>query len=257
MNWDALAEDAVIVVALVLLEAVLSFDNAAILAALSRRLPAGKGRGRALTYGLGIAYVLRIGAILGAVFLLRYPAFLVIGAAYLVFLFAKHMLGLLLRRKAPADAAADPAPDRRTWLTRIGLSAFAATILQIGVVDLAFALDQVVTAVGITREYPLIIVASTIGLASLRLVAPYLTRLMDWLPALEHVAYLAVGFVGVLLTLESVGLEGGLHLIPHGNHTDPPIYELPTGTKTAITLGLFGVPIAGKLLFGRKARAAA
>jgi YkoY family integral membrane protein len=239
-------EAAVIVLALVMLESVLSFDNAAILAALSRRLPLGEGRRRALNYGLAIAYVLRIAAILSAVWLIKYPAFLAVGGAYLVFLLIKHFSSYL--RKEEHHEGHKTATGKPIFM-RLGLTAFGATILQIGVVDLAFALDQVVTAVGITREYILIIIASTIGLIALRVLAPYISRLMDWLPSLEHIAYVAVGFVGVILLAESIGFTGGFHFVHHGEAGDHPLFIMPTPIKIGITLALFLVPIVVKLAF--------
>lgn len=242
---DTVVTDAGIVVALVMLEAVLSFDNAAILAALSRKLPLGEGRRRALNYGLVIAYVLRIGAILGAFLLLRFPVFLTLGGAYLVFLFAKHFIGKLRGGKDGEHLSlAEGQPFLQRWM-----SPFAAVIVQIGVVDLAFALDQVVAAVGFTKLYYLIIVAAGIGLLALRLLAPYLSRLMDWLPSLEDIAYVAVGFVGVLLLLESIGFGGGFHFVHHDDEASEALFVMPNPIKVGITLGLFLIPIFVKLVF--------
>ena len=243
---DTIATDAGIVLALVMLEAVLSFDNAAILAALSRKLPLGEGRRRALNYGLAIAYVLRIGAILGAVVLLRFPVFITLGGAYLVFLFLKHFLGKLFGRGGGEHHAL---AEAQPFLQRFGLSPFTAIIVQIGIVDLAFAMDQVVAAVGFTRLYYLIIVAAGIGLLALRLLAPYLSRLMDWLPSLEDIAYVAVGFVGTLLVLEDLpyftaDLPTFAHLEWHAVHV-----HMPKALKVGITLGLFLIPILVKLVF--------
>ncbi len=238
-----------IVVTLLLLEAVLSFDNAAILAVMSRKLPPGAGRKRALNYGLLIAYVLRILAILAAVVLASTPWFLTVGGAYLVFLFMKHFLGMA-GGKPHAHATA---PDQSATKGFLGLSPLQSVVLQIGLVDLAFALDQVVAAVAFTKnvepvtflgglvtyQQALILVAATAGLVSLRVLAPFISRLMDWLPILEHMAFVAVGFVGALLVLEHPLVVPPLHVI-----TDPlePV-------KIPVTLGLFAVPIFIKLVF--------
>lgn len=246
LEGASFGDAAITVLTLVLLEAVLSFDNAAILAALSRRLPIGEGRRRALNYGMAIAYVLRVSAILAAAWLIKYPAFLAIGGAYLVFLLLKHFSAFLGKGETHE---AHKTPKGKPIFMRLGLTAFGAIILQIGVVDLAFAMDQVVAAVGITRNYWLIIAAATIGLLSLRILAPYISRLMDWLPNLEHIAYIAVGFVGILLILESVGLEGGVHFVHHDDPDAHPIFILAKPIKVGVTLGLFLIPILIKLVF--------
>src|SRR5687767_12574859 len=91
--WDIVAQDAVIVLTLLALEAVLSFDNAAVLAAMVRKLPI-QDRRKALLYGLVGAYILRIGAILGAAFLIRTPELKIVGGLYLLFLGVKHFINV-------------------------------------------------------------------------------------------------------------------------------------------------------------------
>ncbi|MHB1260724.1 MAG: TerC family protein [Thermoplasmatota archaeon] len=235
-----------IILTLVLLEAVLSFDNAAILAVMSRKLPLGEGRRRALNYGLLIAYVLRVIAILAAVVLVKYSWFLTVGGLYLVFLFAKHFFDMARGKEEHTHHVKTSAPKRL-----FGMSALTIVVIQIGLVDLAFALDQVVAAVAFTKDVPhvkmwvftyqqlLILSAATAGLISLRVLAPFISRLMDWLPSLEHMALVAVGFVGALLVLEHPIVvpapEEFIHLLKP--------FKIP------ITLGLFGIPVLIKLLF--------
>lgn len=221
-----------IILTLVVLEAVLSFDNAAILAVMSRKLPNGGGRKRALNYGLGIAYVLRILAILVATTLANNTWFLAAGGLYLVFIFGKHFLNQI-QRKRVGHPHIEHMHAKGMW----GMSALTVVILQIGLIDLAFALDQVVAAVSFTQESWLIIVAATLGLLSLRILAPVISRLMDWLPLLEHMAFVAVGFVGSLLLLEHPLF--GFH----------PIHLLDPPVKITITLSLFVVPILVKAIF--------
>ncbi len=239
-----------IVATLFLLEAVLSFDNAAILAVMSRKLPVGPSRRKALNYGLLIAYGLRIAAILGAVLLASQTWFLTIGGAYLLFLFVKHFVGVL--RREPHIRI--PPPDKAPPKGFLGLTPLQSVVVQIGLVDLAFALDQVVAAVAFTKnvdpvvflgfltyQQALIITAATAGLVSLRVLAPYISRLMDWLPLLEHMAFVAVGFVGAILVLDHpfVLPEDSFDAIAH--RIEP--IQIP------ITLGLFVVPIFIKLVF--------
>ncbi|MHB8632789.1 MAG: TerC family protein [Thermoplasmatota archaeon] len=220
---------------LVVLEGVLSFDNAAILTVLSRMVPDARDRRRALNYGLAIAYVLRIAAILAVFILLTFPIFLFLGGLYLLTLAWRHFWAAYRQRgeTAPTAAAHRARGGTRPWLAALGVAPFTAIIVQIGVVDLMFALDQVVAAFGFTREKALIIVAAGIGLASLRLLSPYISRLMDWLPVLEHMAYVAVGFVGFLLLVGPATTAWA-----------------PPALKAGATLSLFAVPIAYKAVRG-------
>lgn len=235
VSWEAVGQDASVVLTLLLLEAVLSFDNAAILAAMVRKLPV-KDRKKALLYGLVGAYALRTGAILLASFLIETPELKVVGGLYLVFLGVKHFYGLA--RHKPHEHKEH---DLRTgWFTRIGIPPLVAVIIQIELIDLAFAIDQVVVAVAFTDKVQLIIIASVIGILFLRLAAAVIARVMDWLPILEHMAYVAVTYVGVKLIL--------LYPMPFLNHGHG--VHIPTAISIAITLTLFVVPVLVKLVFG-------
>lgn len=232
-------EYALVIGTLLVLEAVLSFDNAAILAALVRRLPR-KDRRKALMYGLVGAYALRITAIFLATVLLANPWLKLVGGGYLLYLGLRHGI-LLLQHKDEQSHIPQGGPPN--WVTRLGIPPLVATIIQIELVDLAFALDQVIAAVGFVEHYPhpdrlyLIIIASVIGILALRFAASLVVRVMDWLPLLEHMAYLAVAFVGTKLVLGWQGFNHG-----HG-------YHIPDGISIAVTLGLFAGPVIVKLIF--------
>lgn len=248
------ADYVTIVVTLVVLEATLSFDNAAILAVMSRRLPVGQGRRRALNYGLLIAYALRILVILAAVSFVNNPAFawvFTLGGLYLLFLAVRHFWGVAFGKRKPKTAGHAGGSKKV-----LGMTPFGLVILQIGFIDLAFALDQVIAAVSFTQDPLLIIIAAAIGLLALRLVAPYLSRLMDWLPLLEHMAYIAVGLVGAFLLIEHPDAIAAplraIHLPQAAQGTN-----LDENLKRFSTLALFVVPIFVKFFFGwPKSRAA-
>lgn len=258
---DVLLQDAVIVLTLLVLEAVLSFDNAAVLAAIVRKLPA-RDRRKALLYGLVGAYALRTAAILLASFLIRTPFLKVLGGMYLVFLGSKHFVNLARHKKEGHHLPA----FQGGLLARFGVPTLVAVIIQIELVDLAFAVDQVVVAVAFTQKVGLIIIASMLGILFLRLAAAYIARVMDWLPSLEHMAYFAVFYVGLKLILlhpffvQGAVVEGGevldgacrIPFIPVQQEVAPggaPGCEVPTAISIAITLGLFGIPVLVKLLF--------
>lgn len=257
MDW---AGYGLIILVLVLLEAVLSFDNAAMLTVLSRRMHDAAQRRRALSLGLTIAYVFRIAAIFAASFLVGNVLFIVLGGAYLVFTGAKHFVALA---RTGDDHVAH---EKKPLLAFLGLSAMTAVIIEIGIIDLVFALDQVVAAVGFVRDISassqigsltlkhatvLIVIAATLGLLSLRLMAPLIGRLMDWLPLLEHMAFVAVGFVGFLMVAEHVSMTHGFALVANPEAPGAPhvIFHMDKAIKIAITLALFAVPVFVKLVF--------
>lgn len=269
MFSEAFIADATIVLTLLLLEAVLSFDNAAILAAMVRKLPV-KDRKKALLYGLVGAYGLRIGAILLASFLIQTPILKVLGGGYLLFVGIRHFVQLARHKEGHAHT---PKSIGGMWY-RMGFPALVAVIIQIELMDLAFAVDQVIVAVAFTDKIPLIILASVIGILFLRLAAAVMARVMDWLPTLEHMAFVAVSYVGVKLVLlhpfwvtgavlepaaagatSQTVLEGVCRVpfIPVQHEVAVgalPGCEIPTPLSIGVTLALFGIPILLKLLLG-------
>jgi YkoY family integral membrane protein len=246
MSWtDVVVQDAAIVGTLILLEAVLSFDNAAVLAAMVRRLPPAERR-KALLYGLVGAYVLRIAAILLASFLIETPILKVIGGGYLVFIAVKHFVTLRRHQAEAHDAIKAP---KLSWLERLGVPALVAVIIQVELVDIAFAIDQVVAAVAFTDKISLIIIASMLGILFLRLAASLMARIMDWLPILEHMAYIAVAIVGLKLVLTYPAFSPGGecfipfldapagHVVGDGDHPVPEGFGADVGGTVADLAG--------------------
>ncbi len=213
---------------LILLEGALSFDNAAILAALTRRLPLEERR-KALLYGLIGAYFFRVLAILLVTYIIENPWLKIAGGLYLVFLAVRH---LTVRDH-------DPDGTPRGVRTFFGLSAFWSTVVAVEIADIAFALDQVLVAVALTDSITIIIAAALIAILLLRLSAFYMTLLMDWFPSLERFAYLAVGFVGLKMLLEELTT-----------------FEISKVVSITTTLGILVVPVLVKLLLDARARRA-
>lgn len=200
--------DILVFFTLLLLEGVLSFDNAAILAAMVRKLPVEQRR-KALLYGLGGAYVFRLTAILVVAFIIDNPWLKIIGGVYLVYLMAKHLLD-----RSPHDIDHLPGVAKKNFF---GLTPFWSVVVAVELADIAFALDQVLVAVGLFAERGstgskvlLIVLASFVAILLLRISAYYVGRLMDWFPKLETLAYIAVGWVGIKLIVGTMAHYLGL-----------------------------------------------
>lgn len=230
--------DIAIFFTLLLLEAVLSFDNAAVLAAMVRKLPIDERR-KALLYGLAGAYAFRITAIVFAAFIISNRWLKAVGGGYLVFLMLKHVLA---RDPHSHDASAGPFK----WLR---MNSFWGVVIAVELADIAFALDQVLVAVAMTPKIPVIILASMVGILFLRLAAAYMARLMDWFPQLETLAYLAVGFVGfkliaieILFYLDSRGIA---HLAWLEHLLESEVLAV------TVTMSLLVLPVAVKYVLER------
>lgn len=225
--------DILTILTLIALEAALSFDNAAVLAAMVRKLPEELRR-KALLYGLGGAYLFRIVAILGVSLIIANPWLQALGGAYLVYLMVRHLVD-----RTPHSADMPKLGEKRF----LGLSPFWSVVVAVEVMDVAFALDQIVAAVGLFTgkgggdKRLLIIIASMVAILMLRVTAYYVGKLIDWFPRLETFAYLAVGWVGIKLIGEQVARLAG--------HPD---LEVPKVVSVGITLILLVVPVVVKAL---------
>lgn len=200
---------------LILLEGLLSADNALVLAIMVRHLPE-KLRAKALLYGLGGAFVFRAAAILLASIIMNAWWLQAIGAGYLIFITAKHFLS-----KKPHESEKEVGHVADT-------AGFWKTVLLVEVADIAFAVDSVLAAVALIQSDDpshfksklwVVYTGAIIGVILLRYAATVFLKLLDRFPALEHLAYALVGWAGVKLLVmagyhftESVDV--GFH-IPH------------------------------------------
>lgn len=245
LNYHYEPVDIPIFLTLLLLEGALSFDNAAILAAMVRKLPEEQRR-KALLYGLGGAYFFRIVAIVGVSVIIANPWLKILGGLYLLYLMGKHILD-----KSPHDMDEVPGIAKKRLF---GLSPFWSIVLAVELADIAFALDQVLAAVGLVYDRGatgdkrlVIIAASMVAILMLRLSAYYVSRLIDWFPRLETLAYMAVGWVGLKLVATEIAAYLGYDL------------HVPKLVSVGVTLSLIVLPVivkAGLDLYRRRRAAA-
>ena len=192
---------------LVILEALLSADNALVLAIMVRHLPE-HDRKRALLYGLGGAFVFRLIAIVFASIVLEQWWLQALGGAYLAFLTVKHFLS------ARGD---DPEKVKKPK------GGFWPTVIAVELTDVAFALDSVLAGIAfITRPKTgiqddklwVVVTGAMIGIVLLRFAANAFSKLLDRYPGLDHVAYTLVGWVGVKLLSHAFHRAHALKEIP-------------------------------------------
>src|SRR5688572_32910102 len=83
-------QDLAVVALLVVLEGMLSIDNALVLGLLAKRLPKNE-QPKALLYGLAGAFIFRFIAVLTASFLLQWTFVKLLGGGYLVYIGVRHL----------------------------------------------------------------------------------------------------------------------------------------------------------------------
>jgi YkoY family integral membrane protein len=198
---DVQASDLFTIALLVLLEGLLSADNALVLAILVLGLPRADQR-KALRYGIIGAFAFRILATLLAVQLIAFGWVKLVGAAYLLYLTFKHFFGhggTAERRSIPQARAA------------FGLSAFWATVVKVELTDIVFAIDSILVAVAMSSKTWVIIAGGIFGIVAMRLVIGQLLTIVRRYPALVDGAFIIIAWVGVKLLIEYLHLEGHIH----------------------------------------------
>lgn len=185
---DAGVEVYLILMVLVLLEAVLSADNAIALAAISKSIKQPELQRKALNIGLIGAYVLRIILILAATWVIRYWQFELLGALYLLWLVFDYFF----------TSEEEEEEEHRS----LGFKSLWQVIPTIAITDLAFSLDSVTSAIAITEETWLIVAGGTIGIVILRFLAGLFIRWIQEYTYLEDAGFITVGFVGLRLLLK-------------------------------------------------------
>ncbi len=197
-SLDIDAADFVTVGLLVVLEALLSADNAMVLAVLVLGLPKREQR-QALRYGIVGAFAFRIVAILLAVYLKDIQFVLLIGAAYLLWLPYNHFTG-------HEDAAARRRPKAaQSWL---GMSPFWSTVAKVELTDVVFAIDSILVAVALSDKTWVIITGGILGVIAMRLVIGQLLMLVNRYPTLVDGAFVLIAWVGIKLVLEYLHSAG-------------------------------------------------
>jgi YkoY family integral membrane protein len=177
---------------LVVLEAVLSADNAIALAAIAQGLEDSAVQRRALNLGLVVAYVLRISLILTATWVVQYWQFELLGAIYLFWLVFRYF-------------SSDQGESHKHHGPRF--SSLWQAIPVIAITDMAFSLDSVTTAIAVSDQTWLVLTGGTIGVITLRFMAGLFIRWLDEFVHLEDAGYLTVALVGLRLLLRVVQPE--------------------------------------------------
>ena len=174
---------------LILLEAILSADNAIALAAIVRSLPDPKQEEWALRYGLIGAFVLRVVLIFTATWVIKYWQFELAGSVYLLWLSGKFFLE---KSQAGHDTQHPVRMADKLW----------QVVALVSLTDLAFSLDSVTAAVAVAQETWLVLIGGVAGIIALRFLAGLFIKWLAEFTHLESAGYLIVLLVGLRLFIK-------------------------------------------------------
>ncbi len=201
--WAALAT-------LVVMEVVLGIDNLIFISILTNKLPEHQ-RSRARRMGIGLAVILRLAllASVAVIVQLTQPLFELFGRGFSWRDLILIAGGLFLIWKATTEihetvageAEPKPVPQGVAGVTMGG------AIGQILLLDLVFSLDSIITAVGMTNDIPIMVLAVLVAVGLMLLAADPLARFIGDNPT---IVMLALGFllmIGASLLAEGTGLH--------------------------------------------------
>jgi YkoY family integral membrane protein len=203
---------------LVLLEGLLSADNALVLAVLVLGLPR-RERKKALRYGILGAFTFRIIAVVFAAHVLQMGWVKLLGAAYLLYLPYRHFFQVEPEHRRHAAPA-------RTWL---GLSPLWATVVKVELTDVVFAVDSILVAVAMSPKLWVVISGGVLGIIAMRMVIGQLIAVVQRYPALVDGAFVIIAWVGLKLLMEYFHQTGRVE------------FEIPRWLSLGLIVVIFGV----------------
>ena len=203
---------------LVLLEAILSADNALVLAVLVLPLPVEKQK-KALRYGILGAFAFRIVATTFAVYLMAWEWVKLLGGLYLLYLPIKHFWA------HPDETQRGHAGAVASRI--LGLSIFWSVVVRVELTDIVFAIDSILVAVAMSKKLWVVITGGLLGILTIRLVVGQLLAVVRRYPAIVDGAYVIVAWVGIKLLVHYA----------HARHWLP--FEIPGWLSIAVSIALF------------------
>ena len=192
MVLDFQVADLVTIGLLVLLEGLLSADNALVLAILVLGLPADQQK-RALRYGMAGAFGFRALAVLLAAHLMEIAWVKLLGGLYLGYLAYAHFA----THKKQDDPHAVPQAK-----SMFGLSPFWSTVIRVEAVDIAFSIDSILVAVALSPKLWVVVTGGVLGIVMMRMVAGSFIQLIRRYPALVDGAFVIIGWIALKLIAE-------------------------------------------------------
>jgi predicted tellurium resistance membrane protein TerC len=204
MTWLTDPQTWIAFVTLTILELVLGIDNIVFISILAGKLPPAHQQ-RARTLGLGLAMLLRIALLFSLSWIIRLtaPLVTVFGQAISgrdlillgggVFLIGKSTYEIHEKLEGEEGHASARIPP-----------AFLGVLIQILLLDIVFSLDSVITAVGMTDQFGVMIAAVVVAVVCMMVFAGPISRFVERHPTVKMLALSFLLLIGVTLIAEGL-----------------------------------------------------
>jgi predicted tellurium resistance membrane protein TerC len=193
---------------LIVMEVVLGIDNLIFISILTNKLPEHQ-RSKARRIGIGLALILRLGLLgtIAIIVTLTEPIFTLFshGFSWRDLILIAGGLFLVWKATKEIHHNVDPIPSDDVFDTAKATMTFGAAITQILLLDLVFSLDSIITAVGMTDNVMIMVIAVIVAVTTMLLAAKPLANFINNNPT---VVMLALGFlmmIGMTLIAEGFG----------------------------------------------------
>lgn len=226
---------------LIIIESLLSVDNAAVLATMVMDLPKHQ-RNRALKYGIFGAYFFRGLCLLFASFLIKIWWLKSVGGLYLLYLVYSYF-----KSKKTPEKSDDTLNKNENWLYKVTIGwigQFWATVVLVELMDLAFSIDNVFAAVAFSENIILICLGVFIGILAMRFVAQSFVKLMEKYPFLETSAFVVIAVLGIKLVLSLYE-----HYYPETQMSHFLGSHEADWATSILTVSIFFIPVLSSFLF--------
>ena len=214
-------EGVVALLTLTLIEVVLGIDNIVFLSILTGKLPPEQ-RGKAQTIGLALALVARLGLLFTISWVMKLdknvlftmplighfvkePEVAQITGKDLVLLLG----GLFLVAKSTHEIYEKLEGSHGGKGSQGGAGAFGLILFQIVLLDLVFSLDSVITAVGMAKDIPIMVVAMVVAVGIMLVFAGAIGRFVNRHPSVKILALSFLLLIGVMLSAEGMNQHVG------------------------------------------------
>jgi predicted tellurium resistance membrane protein TerC len=193
-----------------LLEIVLGIDNIIFISILTNKLPKER-RDRARIAGIGLALIFRVAMLLGITWIIGFtePLF----SLFAIEFTGRDLIllggGLFLLAKSTSEIhekmeIRDHQEKEQEYQQQAGKN-FLAIIAQIGLLDIVFSFDSILTAIGMTKDIAIMILAVIVSLVVMLLFARRISAFIEKHPTLQVLALSFLILIGVMLVAEGLG----------------------------------------------------
>lgn len=188
-----------VLIVLVALEASLSADNAVAIATLVQKVENPDHQRHALNLGLVFAFVLRIGLLLAATWIIQFWQVALAGALYLLWMAINYFFKKFSDNNQ--NSLDTDLQDKQFWQQS---NNFWQIIPLIALTDLAFSLDSVTAAVAVSSQTWLILTGVLLGVIALRFLAELFLYWIEKFSYLQDAAYLVILTVGLRMLFKVI-----------------------------------------------------